>query len=248
VITGDCLEVLPTGGRRAFKLIVADPPYNIGIDYGDGGRSDALPGKEYQNWCAAWMTECVDVLDPAGSFWVIINDEWAAEFKIMLATGLGLHLRNWVKWYETFGVNCSDKFNRTSRHALYFTRSPTDFTFHKAAVTRPSDRQSKYGDKRAAAGGKLWDDVWQIPRLVDNAEERVPGFPTQLPLALIRPIVAACSDPGDQVLDPFSGSGTTGHACVELGRRYVGIERNPEYAEWSRERLRAALAKTKGRA
>jgi DNA modification methylase len=242
VITGDCLKVLPTRPRKSFKLIVADPPYNIGIDYGDGGKSDALPGKDYQNWCARWMTECVDCLDPAGSFWVIINDEWAAEFKIMLGTGLGLHLRNWIKWYETFGVNCSDKFNRTSRHALYFTRSPTDFTFHRDAVKRPSDRQAKYGDKRAAAGGKLWDDVWQIPRLVDNAEERVPGFPTQLPLALIRPIVAACSDPGDAVLDPFSGSGTTGHACVELGRRYVGIERNPEYAEWSRERLRAAMA------
>jgi site-specific DNA-methyltransferase (adenine-specific) len=108
-------------------------------------------------------------------------------------------------------------------------------------VNRPSDRQTKYGDSRADPAGKCWDDVWgitpPIPRLVDNHHERIPDFPTQLPLDLLRPIVSAHSDPGDLVLDPFSGSGTTGCACIELGRRFVGIELSEKFADLSRKRL-----------
>jgi DNA modification methylase len=79
------------------------------------------------------------------------------------------------------------------------------------------------------------------PRLVGNAEERLPGFPTQLPLEILRAIVGCASDPGDRVLDPFCGSGTTGVACVESGRLFSGIEKNPEYVEQARERLAGVL-------
>ncbi len=69
----------------------------------------------------------------------------------------------------------------------------------------------------------------------------MPLFPTQLPLALLRPIVACASDPGDLVVDPFSGSGTTGHACIELGRRFKGIELSEKFADLSRKRLKGAM-------
>jgi hypothetical protein len=143
--------------------------------------------------------------------------------------GKAFHVRDVVTWYETFGVNNSagNKFNATSRRLLPAVKDPDRFVFHASAVTRPSDRQEKYDDRRASPGGKIWDDVWEIPRLVGTAKERLPGFPTQLPLALLRPIIACCSDPGALVIDPFSGSGTTGAACVELGRRYLGFEQNP---------------------
>jgi site-specific DNA-methyltransferase (adenine-specific) len=83
-------------------------------------------------------------------------------------------------------------------------------------------------------------NVWTISRVCGTFDERLPEFPTQLPLELLRRIVKTASDPGDLVVDPFSGSATTGVACLELGRRYVGIEINPEYAQRSRERLLAA--------
>ena len=192
--------------------------------------------------------QCAEILKPDGSMWLIINDDSAAEF-VVACKHIGLTLRRWVKWYETFGNNCQNNFNCTSRHLLYFVKDPNRFKFNPEAVTRKSDRQAVYGDKRAAPGGKVWDDVWgvtpRIPRLVDNAVERLPDFPTQLPLALVKPIVAACSDVGDVVVDPFNGSGTTGHACIELRRRYYGIDISEQFLEASRQRLLAALAQRK---
>jgi DNA modification methylase len=84
--------------------------------------------------------------------------------------------------------------------------------------------------------------VWAIPRLVESAAERITGFPTQLPLALVDPIIKGCSDPGDLVFDPFTGSGTTAVAAVLDGRKFLGTEINPKYAEIARLRVRAAAA------
>jgi hypothetical protein len=253
VTTGDCLaemEKLPTG---RFRTIFADPPYNQGIDYGKGSKADRMNPGDYVKWCGRWMVECARLLTPDGSLWVLISDEFAGIFNLLLSDPwsqtlfndcANLHHRAWIKWYETFGINCPNNFNRTSRHLFYCTKHPDNFVFHPEAVKRQSKRQSVYGDSRADPAGKIWDDVWGveplIPRLVDNAAERVPGFPTQIPLALVLPCVACSTDPGDEVLDPFSGSGTTGAACVQLGRRYLGIEKNPKFADLSRTRLRAA--------
>jgi DNA modification methylase len=121
-------------------------------------------------------------------------------------------------------------------------KSKDVFVFHHDAFNRASARQVVYNDGRAVAGGKLWDDVWQIPRLVENSKERITGFPTQLPLALVEPIIKGCSDPGDLVFDPFTGSGTTAVAAVLNGRKFLGTEINPKYADLARLRVRAAIA------
>ena len=232
---GDCLRELPAIGERA-RLIFADPPYNLGVDYGNGRKADLLADEDYLAWCARWMGLCANRLTADGSFWVMICDEWADRFGVML-TEAGLTRRAWVKWYETFGVNCANNFNRCSRHLFYYVADPKRFVFHAEAVARPSDRQTKYGDKRADPDGKIWDNVWQIPRLTGTCRERIPDFPTQLPLAILRAIVGCCSEPGDLVIDPFSGSATTGVAAVELGRRYVGIEKEKRFCKLSRQRL-----------
>ena len=246
VICGDSLIQLPEFPRHKFRLILADPPYNEGIDYGDGSKADNLPVEKFRAWAGEWIAECAELLTADGSMWVCINDEHAADFVLALR-GAGLTMRSWVKWYETFGNNCTNKFNRTSRHLLYFTKSSSRFVFNASVFNRPSARQTVYNDKRAVAGGKIWDDVWQIPRLVDNARERVPGFPTQLPLELIRPIVEGCSEAGDEVLDPFNGSGTTGEACILCGRNYTGIEKSKTFADLSRHRLAAVAKDVKAR-
>ena len=181
----------------------------------------------------------VENISDDGSLWVMIGDEYAAEYAYELKS-FDLTIRAWVKWYETFGVNCSNNFNRTSRHLFYCVRDPKHFVFNPDAVTRPSDRQTKYNDKRAAAGGKLWDDVWQIPRLTGTCKERIPDFPTQLPLELLRAVVGCCSEPGDLVVDPFNGSGTTGVACIELGRRYIGIDSCERFIDIAHNRLTVA--------
>jgi ParB-like chromosome segregation protein Spo0J len=146
------------------SLVFADPPYNIGIDYGQGKEKDSMSVDSYLAWCKRWIGLCFRCLTDNGCFWLVINDEYAAELCI-LAKESGFVLRSWVKWYETFGVNCKDKFNRTSRHVFYFIKDQSDFVFNAQHVTRPSDRQEKYADARASKNGKIWDDVWQIPRL-----------------------------------------------------------------------------------
>lgn len=235
--TGDVLAVLRQIENASARLIFADPPYNIGIDYGAGKKSDLRSDSEYLGWCREWLTLCVEKLTPDGSLWLMISDEYALYLGAMLDDLL--QRRAWIKWYETFGVNCANNFNRTSRHIFYAVKDPDRFTFNVDAVTRPSDRQTKYGDSRAAPGGKILDDVWNVPRLVGTSAERMPDFPTQVPLEITRRIVGCASDPGDLVIDPFNGSGSTGVAAVELGRRYVGIELSPAYASAARKRLTA---------
>lgn len=221
------------------RLIFTDPPYNIGIDYGEGDEADLISPQAYIKWVRNWFSLCWDCLTDDGSLWVMIGDEYAAEYCTELKA-TGFTIRSWIKWYETFGVNCSNKFNRTSRHIFYAVKSDKSFVFNPEPVTRPSDRQTKYGDSRAAAGGKLWDDVWQIPRLTGTCVQRIPDFPTQLPLALVEPIVLCSSMPGDLVVDPFNGSGTTGVASIRNGRKYVGIEKSEKFADMADMRLRAS--------
>jgi site-specific DNA-methyltransferase (adenine-specific) len=252
VALGHCLDVmadLKKSGQR-FRLGFADYQYNQGVDFGNGKKADLLPRDEYLALCSQWMTAVVPLLTPDGSFWVLISPEYAAEFKILLEA-TGLSLADWIIWYETFGVNNPHGFNRTHRHLFWSVKDPQRFVFHADAVNRPSDRQQKYKDRRADPGGKTWDSVWgidpPIPRLTGTCAERIPDFPTQLPLALLLPIIGCASDPGDLVLDPFSGSATTGAAALQLGRRYVGIEQNPRYVELSRQRLASLVVTENGR-
>lgn len=228
---GDCLKLFPTLPDASVDLIVTDPPYNIGVDYGQGAAADRRP--DFLEWCGRWIAESFRVLKSGGAFWLIINDEWAAE--LCVEAKRRFTLRNWVKWYETFGVNCTSKFNRTSRHCFYFAKGQPK-TFNADAVRRRSRRQD-LGDKRADPRGKILDDVWIVPRLVGNAKERLRGFPAQLPLDLVRPIIAACSNEGEVVFDLFNGSGTVGHAALESGRCYIGFELNEAYAAAAKLRL-----------
>jgi site-specific DNA-methyltransferase (adenine-specific) len=248
IITGDCREKMPEMPGGKFRLIFLDPPYNIGKNYGRGSKADKLAPADYRAMMETCLAESHRLLTPDGALWLMINDEWVSELDLLLRNALGFHRRRWIKWYETFGTcqTANHNFNCTSRHLLYCVKSEDDFVFNDDAFMVPSARQIKYGDKRANAGGKLMDDVWDIPRLFGTATERVPGTgikpPTQLPLELVGRIVRGCSEPGDTVFDPFTGTGTTAVASVLSGRKFVGTEREKDNAELARQRVRAELA------
>lgn len=236
ITTGDCIKGMAALPPGSVDLIVADPPYNIGIDYGDGGKADRLRDADYTAWVHRWITTAAGTLAPHGAMWVICGQEYAADHQLAMRAA-GLHWRNTVTWVETFGVNCRRKFNRTSRPM-----------FNVAALTTPSARQTKYGDKRANPTGKVFDDVWTIPRVCGTFRERVDGVPTQLPLALVRRIVLGLSRPDHLVVDPFTGSGTTGVVCIEHERRFQGFELRAGFAAIAKARIDKAASECTGAA
>jgi site-specific DNA-methyltransferase (adenine-specific) len=237
ILRGDCLKVLPTLPRESVDLVVADPPYNIGVDYGNGKKADRRD--DYWGWCERWIGWCYRALKPTGSLWIISGQEHGAEIDIAIQRA-GMTMRNRITWHETFGVYCHGKFGRTSRPIFYATKSPKGFAFNRDAVTVPSARQEKYGDRRAAPGGKIMGDVWQINRVCGTFKERVKGVPTQLPAELVQRIIGVSSNPGDIVLDPFAGSGTSLVVAKAMGREAIGIELNPDYAVIASRRFEGA--------
>ena len=239
VIVGDCCDVLSSLPRESVDLIVADPPYNIGIDYGRGKKADRRD--DYDTWCERWIGWCYGALKPNGSIWIISGQEHGADIDIALRR-CGFSIRNRITWHETFGVYCHRKFGRTSRPIYYAVKNSKRFTFNKSAVTVPSARAEKYGDRRAAAGGKIMGDVWQISRVCGTFTERVKGVPTQLPSELVARIVAVSSNRGDVVFDPFAGSGTTLAVAKAMGRSAFGSELNQDYAAIARKRLAEVIA------
>lgn len=233
ILRGDCLEVFPTIASGSVNLVVTDPPYNIGIDYGNGKKADLR--NDYGEWCRKWIDECYRVLAPGGSIWIVSGQEYNAQIDLAIQAA-GFTVRNRITWHETFGVYCHAKFGRCSRPIFYAVKGD-GFVFNKEAVTVPSARQEKYNDKRANPAGKIMGDVWEVPRVCGTFRERVDGVPTQLPEALVRRMVGVSSNAGDFVLDPFAGSGTIPAVAVGMGRKGIGIEINPQYAEIAEHRI-----------
>ena len=235
IIIGDCIEVLVKADEPFADLIFADPPFNIGYKYDK--YNDKVKSKNYIAWTRDWMAACKDVLKPAGSFYIAIGDDYAANVKV-IADELDLTMRNWIIWHYTFGQQTKAKFARAHTHIFYFCNDKDNYTFNDYAVRVPSERQLTYNDKRAHCNGKMPDDVWNhYPRVCGTFKERQGWHPCQMPESLLSRIIAVSSNPGDCVLDPFSGSGTTAAAAYKAGRNYLGIEISKDYAEKSRRRL-----------
>lgn len=255
VLTGDCLQILPTLKAKSVDLLFADPPFNIGYEYDE--YEDNQKPLVYLKWTERWLGEARRLLKPTGSLFVAIGDEYAAEVKIRL-DALSLKMRNWIVWHYTFGVNCTRKFNRSHAHIFYYVVDETRFTFNADAIRVPSARQTTYADRRANPTGKLPDDTWvlrpqeddrvfqpasdtwYVPRICGTFKERS-EHPCQMPEALLERIIRVASNPGDLVFDPFAGSGTTLSAAKKLNRDYLGIELSPTYAEKVRDRLAGCL-------
>ncbi len=235
IICGDCIALLKKAEEPFAELVFADPPFNIGYAY--DRYKDDLEYEHYVEWTKGWMAECARIIKPTGSFYIAIGANYAAEVR-MIGRDLGLTLRNWIIWHYSFGQQTKMKFARAHAHILYFTKHAKEFTFNDWAVRVPSDRQLLYNDKRANPLGKIPDDVWNcFSRVCGTFGERQGWHPCQMPETLLARIIAASSNPGDLVLDPFSGSGTTAAVARLMGRRYAGIDISEDYVVNSQQRI-----------
>lgn len=251
----DCIKGMGQIEAGSVDLAFADPPFNIGYKY--DVYEDRLKAEEYLAWSKEWGCALIRTLKPTGAFWLAIGDDFAAELKMMFQRELGLYCRNWVVWYYTFGVNCKFKFSRSHTHLFHFVKDRKQATFNGDAIRVPSARQLVYGDLRADAKGRLPDDtwvlrpqdlpdgvgfnadenVWYFPRVCGTFKERAGWHGCQMPEQLLGRIIKSCSNPGETVLDPFGGSGTTLAVAKKLGRRFIGFELSKNYANKVQKRL-----------
>ncbi|MDB5339431.1 MAG: methylase domain protein [Planctomycetaceae bacterium] len=252
ILNVDCVAALAVLQAESVDLVFADPPFNIGYDY--DVYDDAQDQDTYLNWSEQWIAGVHRALKPDGTFWLAIGDEYAAELKVM-SRKIGFTCRSWVIWYYTFGVNCKKKFSRSHAHLFHFVKDPQNFTFNDEAIRVPSARQLVYNDKRANSKGRLpddtWilrpqdlpagfqptDDTWYFPRVAGTFKERAGFHGCQMPEQLLGRIIRSCSNEGELVLDPFSGSATTLVVAKKLGREFLGFDLSEEYVERGRSRL-----------
>jgi site-specific DNA-methyltransferase (adenine-specific) len=255
----DCVVGMQKLSYDSIHLVVADPPYNLGRKYHN--YDDRRPRGEYLCWATDWLFEVYRVLAKHGSFFLFMHDSLVSEMDV-LCKDMGFHKRGQIIWAYTFGVNCARNFTRAHTHILYYTKTKTRYTFnqHDKDLRVPSARQLVYNDKRANPAGRLPDDVWILradelaaahgnqgdvwlqSRVCGTFHERVRGMDNQLPIPIVARILQACSNPGEAVLDPFLGTGTTGVAAAMMGRNFFGYDVSGRYCKMAAKRISFAGA------
>ncbi len=254
VIHGDTLVVLPTLQTDTAQIIIADPPYNIGKDFGND--SDKQPMEEYLKWSEKWINECLRILKPNGTMFIYGFSEILALILSKVPYNIN---RRWIIWHYTNKNVASLNFWQRS-HESILVLWKNDKVFHRDDIreayteeflngsagkerTSTKGRFSK-GDKsttyNAHPNGALPRDVIKIPALAGGAgmKERV-NHPTQKPIALCEKLLRSCKQPNTEgfVLVPFAGSGSECLASKNLGLPFVGIELNEEYVKLINKRL-----------
>lgn len=231
IVQGNCIDVLSTFAPESVDLIIADPPYNLGKDYGN--CTDSLQRAEYLDFTRLWLAAGVRALKPTGSIYVFMGFRFIAHLYLILEEELKLHFNNWICWNYTQGMGRVRAFSPRHDDVLFFSKTRR-YTFDLDSVRVPQKYYRGRNNMRGANPG----DVWEFSH-VHYCQGSRTGHPTQKPEGLIERMVLASSREGDLVVDPFAGSGTTLRVCQQLRRRATGIELSAEYVSVIAERLRA---------
>lgn len=242
IIWGDALEALSKEiPNSSIDLIFADPPYNIGKDF--NGRKDKwVSENEYLEWCYQWLDLCIKKLKDTGSLYVMAATQSMPHFDIYLRSKLEI-LSRIVWFYDSSGVQAKQYYGSLYEPILFCVKDKNRYTFNAddILVDAKTGSQRKLIDYRKAvptmySTKKVPGNVWEIPRVRYRMEE-YEDHPTQKPIALLERIIAASSNPGDLILDPFSGTFTTSFVAKQLGRRSIGIEIEEKYIKTGLRRL-----------
>ena len=239
----DALTGIVRVADASVDLVIADPPYGLGKDYGND--SDRLGVHEYLAWSRRWIDAVVPKLTANGSLYVFLTWQHSPEVFSYLKTHLAMvNEIIWDRRVPSMGGS-TRKFSSVHDNIGFFVKS-RDYYFDVDAVRIPYDAETKKARSRSIFVGAKWlevgynpKDVWSVSRLHRQHGERE-NHPTQKPLEIIERMVLASCPEGGTVLDPFMGSGTTAAAAVLHGRRFVGFELNPEYFRIVEKRMAEA--------
>ncbi len=256
------LQALPDG---AVDLIYIDPPFNTGRaqartqirterdEHGDrtgfaGQRYRTIPLGErayldvfddYLAFLEPRLVEARRVLAPHGSLYFHIDYREAHYCKLLLDALFGrASFLNEIIWAYDYGGRSTRKWPAKHDTIFWYAKDPEHYTFNREAIDRIPYLAPGLAGAEKAARGKLPTDTWWHTIVPTNGKEKT-GYPTQKPLGILRRILRASSNPGEVVLDFFAGSGTTGAACLELDRRFILVDNNPQALEVMAQRFAA---------
>jgi site-specific DNA-methyltransferase (adenine-specific) len=249
VALGDALEVLPRLPERSVSLLVADPPYNLDKDFG-AAKGRRVSEAEYEGYSRAWIGAVLPLLRRDASVYVCCD--WRSSSIVQRVLSASLVLRNRVTWEREKG-RASSRNWKSAHEDIWFATVSEDYFFDAEAVRQRRRVRAPYRDGEGApkdwsegpegryrdtAASNLWTDL-TVPfwSMSENT-----SHPTQKPEKLVAKLVLASSRPGDLVLDPFLGSGTSAVVARKLGRRYFGVEIDPEHCLEALRRLELAEA------
>lgn len=226
---GDCLKILPLLKDECIDLFFADPPFNIGKEYGKT-VNDRMADHEYIDWCHAWIDEGIRVLKQGGSFFLYNIPKWNIQLaKYMMEKSL--HFRDWIAIDIKFGLPLPGRLYPSHYSLLYFSKGRHK-KFHNIRVPIKTCRHCSgeikdYGGHRGAMNPKgvnltdVWDDIPPVRHWKFKTKKRKANA---LSTKLLYRVIHMSTDRGDVVLDPFGGSGTTYAVSERMERRWIGID------------------------
>ncbi len=251
---GDNLPILQSLPSESVDLIYIDPPFNTGrtqartqirTERSQNGTRVGFAGRryetikigqkayadlfdDYQAFLEPRLVEARRLLKPQGSLYFHIDYREVHYCKVLLDQIFGREcFLNEIIWAYDYGARTRKKWPAKHDNILWYARDPQHYTYNVDDIERiPYMAPGLVGPEKAARG-KLPTDTWWHTIVPTNGHEKT-GYPTQKPLGILRRILQASSNPGDLVLDFFAGSGTTGVACLELGRRFILVDNNPQ--------------------
>lgn len=229
----DILRVLPD---KSINLIYIDPPFNTGKKQllHDNSFNDTFGNHEnYIKFIRERLYEAYRILAPNGSLYFHIDYRESHYCKVLLDCIFGIHsFMNEIIWAYDYGGRSKTKWSPKHDTILYYVKDPNNYVFNYENIDRIEYMAPGLVGEEKAKRGKAVTDTWcdygtfwWHTIVHTNGKERT-GYPTQKPLAILKRIIAVSSNPNDVVLDFFAGSGTTGAACLELGRRFILIDNN----------------------
>lgn len=263
IFHGDNVAVLERLPRGGVDLIYIDPPFNTGkVQRRRQIRAEHSPGagrvgfqgrryktsvvrtREYSDYFTDYvafleprLVEAHRVLAPHGSLYLHVDYREVHRCRFLLDAIFGAdNLVNEIIWAYDFGGRPKDRWPAKHDNILFYVKNRSRYTFNRDAVERIPYMAPGLAGADKATRGKLPTDTWWHTIVPTNSREKT-GYPTQKPLGILRRIVAASSNPGDLVLDFFAGSGTTGVAAYDMGRRAILVDSNPEAIAVMRQRF-----------
>ena len=225
----DCMAVLPTLEPESVDTVFADPPFNLNKRYGSR-TSDNQPDSAYLDWCRGWLAECVRVLKPGGSLFLYNLPKWNIPLGAYLAE-LGLDFRHWIAVEQKNGLPIQGRLYPAHYSLLYYAKGkPSHFNRIRTPIEtcrHCGGEIRDYGGHRGAMNplGVNLKDVWSdIPPVRHRKFKSAKRPANALSTKILERVIAMSTEPGDVVLDPFGGSGTTYAVCEDRDRRWIGIE------------------------